>query len=135
MRKMPIPWRQLLMAKMNIAPGDRAQVKLECLRMLMTLSLGPPKERIISGFVDTYLRLTPDETKQYETKRSNLREPEREAIMEIETSWSKEGRRIGRKEGRQEGLQEGRQEGLQEGRQEGLQEGRQEECYFWSAPS
>ncbi len=83
------PVAAALMAKMNIAPGDRAQVKLECLRMLMTLSLGPPKERIISGFVDTYLRLTPDETKQYETKRSNLREPEREAIMEIETSWSK----------------------------------------------
>ena len=103
------PVAAALMAKMNIAPGDRAQVKLECLRMLTTLSLGPPKERIISGFVDTYLRLNPDETKQYETKRSNLSEPEREAIMEMETSWSREGRRIGRKEGRQEGLQEGRQ--------------------------
>jgi hypothetical protein len=101
------PVAAALMARMNTAPNDRPQVKLECLRVLMTLQLQPQKERIVSGFVDTYLRLTPDETKRYESKRSNLSAPEREAIMEIETSWSKEGRKLGRREGEQVGTRKG----------------------------
>jgi hypothetical protein len=112
-----------LMAKMKIAPRDRAHVKLECLRLLMTLKLKPADEHMITGFVDTYLSLTADETKQYERKRNKLRGPEQEAIMEIETSWSKAGRRLGRKEGLKKGLEKGRQEGWQEGWQEGRQEG------------
>jgi flagellar biosynthesis/type III secretory pathway protein FliH len=73
---------------------------------------------MISRFVDTYLKLTDDEKQQYVRARSKLCEPEREAIMEIETSWSREGRRLGRKEGMEKGIQKGLQKGRQEGRQE-----------------
>lgn len=48
------------MAKMRIAPKDWACVKLECLRLLVTLRLDPARMRLISGFVDTYLRLNAD---------------------------------------------------------------------------
>jgi hypothetical protein len=40
-----------------MAIEDRPRVKLECLRLLATLRLNPARMRLISGFVDTYLRL------------------------------------------------------------------------------
>jgi hypothetical protein len=102
------PVAAALMAKMNIAPGARARVKLECLRLLVTLKLDSAKQRMISEFIDAYLDLTAEEMKQYVRARAKLREPEQEAIMERETSWSREGRRLGL----EEGLEKGRQEGM-----------------------
>ena len=52
----------VLMAKMKIAPQDRPKVKAECLRLLATLSLDPARMQLISGFVDTYLRLNAAES-------------------------------------------------------------------------
>jgi hypothetical protein len=52
------PVAAALMSKMRIAPADRPKVKAECLRMLATLRLNPARTRLISQFVDTYLRLT-----------------------------------------------------------------------------
>lgn len=48
------PVASALMAKMNIAPEERRQVKLECLRLMATLRLDRAKMQLISGFVDTY---------------------------------------------------------------------------------
>ncbi|MHC5761502.1 hypothetical protein [Nostoc sp.] len=42
---------------MNIPTEERPFVKAECLRLLATLKLGPARMQLISGFVDTYLRL------------------------------------------------------------------------------
>ena len=50
-----------LMAKMNIVEKDRPRVKLECLRLLTTLRLDPARMQLVSGFVDTYLRLNAEE--------------------------------------------------------------------------
>jgi hypothetical protein len=55
------PIATALMAKMNIASQDRPRVKSECLRLLATLKLHPAKMQLISGFVDTYLRLNAEE--------------------------------------------------------------------------
>lgn len=55
------PLASALMAKMKIAPQERPQVKAECLRLLVTLKLDPARMQLISGFVDTYLRLTESE--------------------------------------------------------------------------
>jgi len=49
------------MAKMRIETNDRPKVKAECLRLLATLRLDPARTRLISGFVDTYLRLNTQE--------------------------------------------------------------------------
>jgi hypothetical protein len=100
------PVAAALMAKMQIAPRDRPRVKLECLRLLATLKLDRARLRMISGFVDTYLRLTAEEMKQYQMEVSKLIEPEREEVMEIVTSWMEEG------------IEKGLQQGLQQGRQE-----------------
>ncbi|HEY9784450.1 MAG TPA: DUF4351 domain-containing protein, partial [Candidatus Obscuribacterales bacterium] len=72
-----------------------------------------------SGFVDTYLRLNSDETKVFLNEMDALGSKEREAVMEIVTSWMEEGIKRGVKEGREQGRKEGREEGLKEGIQQG----------------
>ncbi|MCX6365117.1 MAG: Rpn family recombination-promoting nuclease/putative transposase [Armatimonadetes bacterium] len=66
------PIASALMAKMKIAEQDRPRVKLECLRLLATLKLDPARMRLISGFVDTYLRLSRQEIVRFE--QANCRE-------------------------------------------------------------
>jgi predicted transposase YdaD len=92
-----------LMAKMNIAPAERPRVKLECLRLLTTLQLDPARMQLISGFVDTYLRLTARELEVFNQEFEQI-EPTivKEEIMEITTSWKEEGKREGKQEGKQE---------------------------------
>ena len=53
----PNPVAAALMSKMQIAVEDRPKVKAACLRVLTTLKLDPARTKLISGFVDTYLRL------------------------------------------------------------------------------
>jgi hypothetical protein len=55
------PVAAALMAKMRIDAADRPRVKVECLRLLATLRLDPARSQLISGFVDTYLRLNVQE--------------------------------------------------------------------------
>jgi len=76
---------------MAIAPADRPRVKLECLRLLATLRLDPARTRLISGFVDTYLQLNTRETSQFQTSLVQAQLQEQEVVMEIVTSWMREG--------------------------------------------
>ncbi|MEL7035027.1 MAG: DUF4351 domain-containing protein [Cyanobacteria bacterium J06592_8] len=87
----PNPVAAALMAKMNFAPEERVRVKLECLRMLVTLQLNPAKIELISGFIDTYLRLNLTEEQQLETELEQANLAEEEQIMEIVTSWMEKG--------------------------------------------
>lgn len=89
-----------LMAKMNIAAQDRPRVKLECLRLLTTLRLDPARMRLLSGFIDTYLRLDPQEELRFEAQTAKLAtESERKSVMEIVTSWMEKGLAQGRQQG------------------------------------
>lgn len=103
----PNPVASALMAKMNVLPRDRPKVKLECLRLLATLQLDPARMQLISGFVDTYLRLSSEEEEQFRAELDRIELDEQENVMQIVTSWLEEG------------LQQGKQEGLQQGKQEG----------------
>ncbi len=103
----PNPVASALMAKMRIKPKDRPKVKLECLRMLVGLKLNPAKEQLISGFVDTYLNLNEIEKLEYRAELEQILPVEKESVMQIETSWKREGRVEGRTEGRIEGQMEG----------------------------
>lgn len=87
------PIAAALMAQMRIEPADRPQVKLACLDLLGKLQLDPARRALISGFVDTYLRLTMEEQRIFDAELKNI-EPERqERIMEIVTSWMEAGER------------------------------------------
>ena len=90
------------MAKMEIARGDRPQVKVECLRMLATLQLDPARTEFLSKFIDTYLRFEADEEQRFQAEVDRLETEEREAIMQTLTSWEEKGLVRGRQEGRQE---------------------------------
>ncbi len=96
----PNPVASALMAKMKIAPSERPRVKLECLRLLATLRLDPARVQLISGFVDTYLRLTESESEAFKQELGRIESREvKEEVMELTTSWKEEGIEEGLREG------------------------------------
>ncbi len=96
----PNPVASALMAKMSILPTDRPKVKAECLRLLVTLKLDSARMQLISGFVDTYLRLTPEEESTFNIEIAQIApEEDKEEAMEIVTSWMERGLEQGRQEG------------------------------------
>ncbi|NCS07808.1 MAG: DUF4351 domain-containing protein [Microcystis aeruginosa G13-07] len=84
----PNPVASALMAKMNIADKERAKVKAECLRLLITLRLDAARMQLISGFIDTYL---PVEEIQFQEEISTFSQPVQEGVMQITTSWMRQG--------------------------------------------
>ena len=97
------------MSKMKITERDRPRVKLECLRLLATLKLDPARMRLISGFVDTYLRLSRNEEVRFEQAiaGSKLAPAEKEQVMEIVTSWMETGIERGIEQGIERGIERG----------------------------
>ncbi|OYD93167.1 flagellar assembly protein H [Nostoc sp. 'Peltigera membranacea cyanobiont' 210A] len=85
------PVASALMAKMNIAPKDRPRVKSECLRLLATLQLDPARTQLISGFIDTYLRLNAQEEEIFQTEIAQFEPTQQQVVMQIVTSWMEEG--------------------------------------------
>jgi len=92
------PVAAALMSKMKIANSDRPKVKAECLRLMVTLKLNPAKMQLISGFIDSYLRLNSQEESEFQSELSTIKLQEREQIMQITTSWKEEGKIEGRLE-------------------------------------
>jgi predicted transposase/invertase (TIGR01784 family) len=97
------PVAAALMSKMRIDPRDRPKVKAECLRILTTLRLDPARTQLISGFVDTYLRLNVQEIEQFQAEIGRMDLVQQEQIMQLTTSWKEEGILEGIQQGRQEG--------------------------------
>jgi Domain of unknown function (DUF4351)/Putative transposase, YhgA-like len=87
----PNPVAAALMSKMKIAKADRPKVKAECLRLLVTLKLDPAKTRLISKFVDTYLRLNIKEERIFQSELDKIGVEQKEAIMQVTTSWEEKG--------------------------------------------
>jgi hypothetical protein len=96
------PVASALMAKMNFSEEERPRVKLECLRLLATLKLDPARTQLISGFIDTYLRLNAEEELKLRWELEVIDPIEREGIMEIVTSWMEQGIQQGLERGRQQ---------------------------------
>lgn len=86
------PVAAALMSKMKIEQQDRPKVKVECLRLMVTLKLDPAKIQLISGFIDSYLRLNSDEKAIFQSELSKMKLEEKEQIMQITTSWKEEGK-------------------------------------------
>jgi predicted transposase YdaD len=59
--------------------------------------------QLISGFIDTYLRLSAEEEEIFRAEIARLELEEQEVVMQIVTSWMEEGLQRGRLEGRLEG--------------------------------
>lgn len=108
------PVASALMAKMKIAPEERAQVKAECLRLLATLELNQKKMELISGFIGTYLRLNEQEEEVFEQILDSMELKTKERVMLFYTDWEEKGREKGRQEVLQEVVPEVRREGRKE---------------------
>jgi hypothetical protein len=94
------PVASALMARMGMTAAERPRVKLECLRLLVTLRLDPARMRLISGFIDSYLRLNQQETLLFQEQAATLlQQDEKTGVMELTTSWKEEGIEIGKEEG------------------------------------
>jgi hypothetical protein len=94
------PVASAFMAKMKIKRRERPQVKLACLQSLVRLRLNPAQLTILSGFIDTYLRLEPSEEQILRTELDKIEESEKESVMEIVTSWMEQGIERGLERGR-----------------------------------
>jgi len=92
-----------LMARMRIAPNDRWRVKAASLRLLIGARLSRSHQRLISQFVDVYVPLQAAEHAAFQAEVASFAMPQREAVMDIVTSWQREGRAEGRAEGLVEG--------------------------------
>jgi hypothetical protein len=93
----PNPVASALMAKMKMDAKERAKVKAECLRLLVTLKLDPARMQLISGFIDTYLTLTPSEERDFQQELNTFSQPTQEKVMQITTSWMRQGIEQGEK--------------------------------------
>jgi hypothetical protein len=105
----PNPVASALMAKMKMSPRDRPKVKLECLRMLVTLKLDPARSKLIGGFIDSYLNLTAVEMKRYEREIAKLAPAEQEKTMLLVSSWERRGIEQGIQQGIQQGTHQGKE--------------------------
>ncbi len=99
------PVASALMAKMRIDKLDRPKVKAECLRLLVTLKLDPARMQLISGFVDTYLTLNQAEELQFQSEIREFTQTEQEDVMQITTSWMRQGIERGIEQGIEQGIE------------------------------
>jgi Domain of unknown function (DUF4351) len=92
------PVASAFMAKMKIRKVDRIMVKLACLRELTELALNPAQLHLLSGFVDTYLRLDLAEEARLMEQVGRIEGKQKEGIMQIVTSWQEQGIETGRQQ-------------------------------------
>ena len=99
------PVASALMAKMKVAERDRPRVKVECLRLMVTLKLDRARMRLIAAFVDTYLNLSEAEDRRFSRSlaEARLRPEQRREVVEIVTSWERKGIEKGRQAARKAG--------------------------------
>jgi flagellar biosynthesis/type III secretory pathway protein FliH len=100
------PVASALLPKMRMEKHDRPRVLLTSLRLLARLGLEAARRRFLSGFINTYLRLTKQDEAQFHAELAQLSPQEQERTMELTTSWKEEDILEGIQQGKQEGNQE-----------------------------
>ena len=91
-----------LLSKMGYNDNEKIKVKKEFIQMLARMELDPTKTEILLGFFETYLRLNQEEENKLQAEFENLNGTEAK-VMEIISSYRREGRIEGKKEGKLEG--------------------------------
>jgi hypothetical protein len=101
-----LPWRDYIdqenplasafMSKMKVPRRDRPFAKLACLRSLARQRLNPAQMLLLSGFIDTYLKLEPQEETILQEELDKIGIREKETVMNIVTSWMEQGIEQGR---------------------------------------
>ena len=105
------PVASALMAKMKMKRQERPLVKLECLKQMARLRLNAAQARMISGFVDTYLRLEAQEEEEFQRELDRIEPSQKEGVMEVVTSWMEAGIERGIERGIEQGIERGIERG------------------------
>ncbi len=92
------PVASALMAKMRMDKAERYRVKLLSLQLLASLGLNPAQVQLISGFIDTYLKLNAQETALFVEQLASIEQRQQEGVMQIVTSWMEQGIEQGKKQ-------------------------------------
>lgn len=92
------PVASALMSKMRMETQERPTVKLISLQLLASLGLNPAQVQLISGFIDTYLELNAQEQAVFQEQLARIEPRQEEQVMEIVTSWMREGLEQGRQQ-------------------------------------
>ncbi len=105
--KVPNPAATALMIKMQVAPEDRLRVRIECLRLIVTLKLDPARTRLLAGFIGTYLRLNTAEFERFrsEVESSDTLEGTKQEMITLTNEWIEQGIEQGIKQGIEQGTQ------------------------------
>ncbi|MEB3178440.1 MAG: DUF4351 domain-containing protein [Nostocaceae cyanobacterium] len=96
------PVASAFMAKMRMDRSERPRVKLLSLQLLANLGLNPAQVQLISGFVDTYLKLNAEEKALFEEQIATIEPRQQEEVMQIVTSWMEEGIEQGLERGKKQ---------------------------------
>ena len=87
-----------LLCKMDYSEEERKQVKKEFLRMILKLELDEAKAELLTTFMDTYIKLSPEEeTELKKDLEKELPEKEVEKLEKLMTTWERKGREEGKK--------------------------------------
>ena len=82
-----------------------------CLKQMARLRLNAAQARMISGFVDTYLRLEAQEEEVFQRELDRIESREKEGVMEVVTSWMEAGIERGIERGIEQGIERGIERG------------------------
>ena len=104
------PVASALMAKMRMDKAERHQVKLLSLQLLSSLGLNPAQVELISGFIDTYLKLNAQETALFSEQLASIEPRQQEGVMQIITSWMEQGIEQGIERGIEQGIEQGKKQ-------------------------
>jgi hypothetical protein len=92
------PVASALMSKMRMDTQDRPRIKLVSLQLLASLGLNPAQVQLISGFIDTYLKLNTQEEAKFQEDLARILPAQQEEVMEIVTSWMEQGLQQGKQQ-------------------------------------
>lgn len=98
------PVAAALLSKMGYTKDERIKVKIEFFRILMKLQLDKAREKLLTGFFETYLEFNAEEEQQFLEEVKRLDKKESEKVMEIMTSYEKKGMQIGMEKGIEKGV-------------------------------
>ncbi|ALX50015.1 hypothetical protein AOX59_16370 [Lentibacillus amyloliquefaciens] len=79
------------MSKMEYTEDEKIEVKKEFLRMLVRLELDPARNRELTTFFETYLKLTDEEEYILQEEVRHLNPDEEAKVMELMTSYERKG--------------------------------------------
>lgn len=79
------------MSKMGYTEDEKVEVKKEFLRMLVRLELDSARNRELTTFFETYLKLSDKEEGTLKTELKTLSSAEEAKVMELMTSYERKG--------------------------------------------